>query len=51
MIKIVGTTKDGYYVQQKRSGELVVANNQNNSLSNFSRQTTPGLNIDDDDRI
>jgi TonB-linked SusC/RagA family outer membrane protein len=51
MIKIVGTTKDGYFVQQKKNGELVVANSTANSFSNFGRSTIPGLNVDQDDRI
>jgi TonB-linked SusC/RagA family outer membrane protein len=51
MIKLVGTTKDGYFVQQKRNGELVVANNPTNNLADFTRTTIPGVTIDQDDRV
>lgn len=50
-VKLVGTTKDGFYVQEKRNGELVVANNNANSFANVSRSTIPGMSVDDDDRI
>lgn len=51
MVKLVGTTKDGYYVQEKKNGELVVANNTSNTFSNTGRSTTPGMSVDQDDRI
>lgn len=51
MVKIVGTTKDGYYVQEKRNGELVVANTINNSFSNFGRPTIPGITMNLEDRV
>lgn len=51
MIKLVGTTKDGYYVQEKKNGELVVANSTTNSFSNFGRATIPGITMDLDDRV
>ena len=51
MVKIVGTTKDGFYVQEKKNGELVVANSTTNSFSNFGRATVPGVTMDLDDRV
>jgi len=51
MTRIVGTTKDGYYIQEKKNGELVVANNTSNSFSSFGRSTIPGLKVSDDDRV
>jgi TonB-linked SusC/RagA family outer membrane protein len=51
MLKIVGTTKDGYFVQEKKNGELVVANSTANSFSNFGRATIPGITMDLDDRV
>jgi TonB-linked SusC/RagA family outer membrane protein len=52
-VKIAGTTKDGFYVLQKRTGELVIENSSANSFSGFSSlsNTIPGINPGDDDRI
>ena len=52
-VKIAGTTKDGYYVQQKKNGELVIENSSANSFGGFSTisNTIPGLNVGEDDRI
>jgi len=51
MLKLVGTTKDGFYVQEKKNGELIVANSTTNSFSNFGRATIPGITMDLDDRV
>lgn len=52
-VKFVGTTPEGYYVQQRKSGELVPELNSNYSFAGFGTigNTIPGLPITADDRI
>jgi len=55
MVRLAGTTKDGYYVQQKKDGELIIANNSSNTFGEVSGfgmgRMVPGLNPRDDDRM
>jgi TonB-linked SusC/RagA family outer membrane protein len=51
-IKIAGTSKDGYFLQQKKNGELVPLLNSGLSLAGFTLgNTIPGMNPKDDDRM
>lgn len=55
MVRLVGTTKDGYYIQQKKDGELIVANTASNSFADVGSfgmsKTIPGISPKDDNRI
>jgi TonB-linked SusC/RagA family outer membrane protein len=52
-IKIAGISKDGYYLQQKKNGELVPLLNSGLSFAGVGGvgNTIPGVNPKDDDRI
>ncbi|MFZ9386840.1 MAG: SusC/RagA family TonB-linked outer membrane protein [Chitinophagaceae bacterium] len=52
-IKIAGTSKDGYFLQQKKNGELVPLLNSGLSFAGVTGfgNTIPGLNPKDDDRM
>jgi TonB-dependent starch-binding outer membrane protein SusC len=55
MVRLAGTNKDGYFVQQKRNGELIVANTTTNSFAEVGGfgmgRMTSGLSPKDDDRL
>jgi hypothetical protein len=51
MVKLVGTSKDGYYIQEEKNGELVEARTSSTYFSSFSLATISGLNPSKDNRI
>jgi TonB-linked SusC/RagA family outer membrane protein len=52
-VKLVGTSKDGYLIQEKKTGELVPIINSNYQFGGVGTiaNTIPGMNIMDDSRI
>jgi len=53
VVKLAGTTKEGFFIQQKKNGELVTEINSNYQFAGFGTMsnTYPGRNVKDDDRI
>lgn len=52
-VKIIGTSKDGYYLQLRKNGEIVPELNSSYSFGGTGTigNTIPGSNVKDDDRI
>jgi hypothetical protein len=51
MVKIAGTSKDGYYIQEEKNGELVEARTTSTNFSGVNISTIAGLNPSKDNRI
>jgi TonB-linked SusC/RagA family outer membrane protein len=52
-VKLAGTTVEGYLIQEKKNGELVVFNTSANSFAGTGSlgNTIPGIKVKDDDRM
>jgi TonB-linked SusC/RagA family outer membrane protein len=52
-VKLAGITKEGFFIQETKTGELVTLNNSSNSFAGFTAlgSPIPGVKIKDDDRI
>jgi TonB-linked SusC/RagA family outer membrane protein len=52
-IKLAGVTKEGFLIQETKSGELVTLNNPTNAFNGFGTlgRPIPGVNIIDDPRL